>query len=230
MSEKLSVIRIVICREVGDLFQFPHIMECSCREQQITVQVCILTAVIITQLHHREGMLTQSAHKAVVNGLGRGMLAEGTLECGILEILVNQYPEPLVLHGSQNLCELRVHGLDIFFTDRKIVFRQILTCTRDPDSLDVQLQVILETGDLADHIDIIQRSEFLYSRGIRIPDLAVDRSGLVLERYVFIFLSRLRGCALSLSAQINASNLISLSQRLNVLHLYVLPNQEQLRS
>ena len=218
MPEQLSVIGVVIGRKIRDFLQLSHIMKCGCRDEKVMVQVRIRRAEKLAHLHHTQRMLTQASDKAVMNRLCRGVPAKRLLKRRIVEILIDQGPEPLVLYAAQNLLQLSIHRGCVILTDRQIVLGTVFTRPGDPYALDIQLQVILKGRHLADNIDIVIRCEFFDSRGIRLPDLTVNRAAPVLQRYVLIFFPCLRGSLLAYLTQIYVSNMISLLQRSDQFH------------
>ena len=84
VTEKLSVICVVILRERGKFFCLSDIMEHSRSQKKISVQHRILLAEIIAHFDDADRMLQKTADKAVMNALGCRMKAELLHKIGVI--------------------------------------------------------------------------------------------------------------------------------------------------
>ena len=87
-------------------------------------------------------------------------------------------------------------------------------------TLDVQLQCTCKIGDISHDFNIIQCFKIINPQRIRIPDLGIDRPGLVLQNHIFIwfsvfFLSR----CLFMFTKVNSGHPASLKKFLNKFHI-----------
>ena len=154
-------------------------------------------------------MLKESADKAVVDRLGGRVLHEGSLEVLIPEIFGNELLQPGVLHALERSHELLVHLFRILLADREIIRSLVFIRRCGAGALDVQLQAVVEAGHFPGDIDIVERLEILDAGSSRIPDLAVDGSGFVLERDVLVAFSVPRGRALPVLAEIDIADMVA---------------------
>ena len=118
--------------------------------------------------------------------------------------------------------QLMVHLLNIPLADRQIVRRIVLAFPGLPHPLHIQLQSALEAGGLRHNVDIVQSLKIIDPLRVRIPDLRVHHTGLVLQNQVLIGLSVFRHRRLTLLAQIDAGNALAFPDAFYIFHRFSL--------
>ena len=192
-------------------------------DKQVPLQKRVALAVKMAELCHSQGMLTEAADKTVVHGFCRGGDFEGLDKLGILHKEHFQKSlQPGVFDGIHELQDCPVHVLDIALGDRQVISRIILSLVAEPGTADIELKVSLIGDDFSGDIDIVHLSELADSHAVGIPDLCVDRSGLVLESQAFIGLSGPRDQGLSFFAEIYFSDAASIREVIDIMHLLLL--------
>ena len=76
MADELSLLRIVVARELGKFSRLSDIVKKSYRDQQISLEIGIISAEKMAQVGDAERVLRKASHKAVVNALCRRGLSE----------------------------------------------------------------------------------------------------------------------------------------------------------
>ena len=209
VPQKLSVVGVVVLRKGRDFLQLADIVKCGCRDQQVMVEVRILRTEKFAHGDNRQGVLKEPADKAVVDRLGGRVLHEGSLEVLIPEIFGDELLQPGVLHALERSHELLVHLFRILLADREIIRSLVFIRRCGAGALDVQLQAVVEAGHFPGDIDIVERFEILDAGSSGIPDLAVDGSGLILERDVLVAFSVPRSRTLPVLAEIDIADMVA---------------------
>ena len=80
----------------------------------------------------------------------------------------------------QQTRKLLIHLVRILLTHRQVISRLIFSLFCLAHTLNIQLQVALETGDFADHIHIVQNIKLIDSTGTWIPDFRVNGARSIL--------------------------------------------------
>ena len=127
-----------------------------------------------------------------------------------------------VLNGIHKLQDRLVHVIDIPFGNRQIIGRVILPFVAESRAADIELQVSLESDHFSGNIHIVHLAEFSDSHAVRIPDLGVDGSCLVLECQRLICLSRSRYKRLSFFTEIDILYAASVLQITDITHFTAL--------
>ena len=141
--------------------------------------------------------------------LGGRVLHEGSLEVLIPEVLCDELLQPGVLHALERSHQLLVHLFRILLADGEVIRSLVFIRRSGAGTLDVQLQAVVEAGHFPGDIDIVERFEILDAGCTRIPDFAVDGSGLVLERDVLVAFSVPRSRALPVLAEIDIADMVA---------------------
>ena len=181
MSQKLSVIRIIIHGKRAEFFGLADIMKHGCCDQQVFIENGICTAVITAELHYTQSMLQKSTDKSMMHGFCSGIPLECPDKCLIFRKKAVQKTGKInILHPAYEIQKLAIHGLHAFITDRKIISGLVfsLRCLAGP--LDAHLQRSLEAGHISHNIHVVQGIKIINPQRIRVPDLCVYRACLVL--------------------------------------------------
>ena len=219
MPQELSCVRIIICRERRQFIYLSDIMAHGCRIQKVRIQRGIRTHIIFTQSGNTQRMLQQPSYESMMNTLGRTAELKGLHKCGILHENAPQKPLQIrALYPVYKTKQFPVHSLNILVAYRKIIRRIIFSLLRLTHSLHIQLNLSLKTGHIRHNIHIVQTFKCLDPSGIRIPDLGVCCSRLILKNNIFISFPGFCQSCLSGFAQIDAGNTLALPQSFDVFH------------
>ena len=164
-------------------------------------------------------MLQKTAYKSVMHGFCR----TAEFEC-LYKFLVfhektfEQLGQVRILYLCHKSKQLLIHFIDILAAHWQIVHRIVLALSCFSDTLDIQLHLSLKTGYIRYNIHIIQIGKIINSLRIGIPDLGISRTGFVLQNYIFIGFSCFGHRALTVFAQINSGDTLTLTETFNIFH------------
>ena len=175
-------------------------------------------------------MLQQPPDKSVVDALRSRTAFKPLDKSLVLHIIPFEKRRQIrVLHTLHIRKQLLVHLFHIIFAGGQIICRVILALSSPAHPLDGHLQRSRKAGHIAHHFYVIQDVEFIDPKGVRLPDLAIDRPCLVLQNHIFIRFAILGHGRLPEFTQINPRNSRSLMQFPDIFHntsplsLYISP-------
>ena len=85
VSQKLTIVSVIVHREIRNLIYLCKVVENRCGQQKITIQYRIIRRHKITQSGYCQCVLQQSAHEAVMHCFRCGMYLELLDKCGVLD-------------------------------------------------------------------------------------------------------------------------------------------------
>ena len=220
MAQKLPGLRVVVARELRQFPGLAHIVQERDGDQKITVDVGINTAVGVAQVCDTQRVLAEAAHKSVVDALGGRGHAE------ILDerlVLLKKRPKEavqiLVLHGVDISADGAHHIIDVLVRDGHVVAGVVFPGAALARLPDVELKVSLEGNHVPRDLHVIQLVELADPHAVGIPDLCVDRAGLVLQGHALVGLAVLGHHGHSLFAQIDVPYVAAVIQILYETHI-----------
>ena len=158
-------------------------------------------------------MLHQPAYKAMMYGFGCGMLLERFQKFFILyKQFLQKCIQIGILHSADHGNQLGIHIIRAVLTYWKIICRIVLTLACFAHTLDIQLHSSCKAGHVSHDFNVIQCVKIINSKRIRIPDLSIHHSSLILEYNILIRLSVLGHSRLLLLTQINATDPVAFMQ------------------
>ena len=219
VADQLPLFRVVIAGEGGEFAHLADIMQQSDAHEEVALEERIALAVEVTELGNAQGVFAESADKTVVYGFrSRRQFKRFDELCIVHKKHLQKLFEVRVLDGIHKLQDRLVHVIDIPFGNRQIIGRVILPFVAESRAADIELQVSLEGDHLSGDIHVVHLSEFSDPHAVRIPDLGVDSSCLVLECQRLICLSRSRYKRLSFFTEIDILYATSVLQITDVSH------------
>ena len=127
MSQKLTVIRVLIHRKVGELLRLPDIMEHRDRDQKVTIDRRIITCDEITDLCDGKCVFQKTAHETVVDCLGCRVPGKNLQELLVFnKKALQQSAQIRLLYGACIGKQFIVHDFPVLLGDRQIIRRNIL--------------------------------------------------------------------------------------------------------
>ena len=221
MADELSLFRVIITGEGGEFAYLADVVQKGDADEEVPFEERVAFTVEVAELGDPECVFTEAADKTVVYGFCRGRELEFPDK---IFILYKKHLQELfqigIFNGVYKLQDCLVHIVDIALGNRQIVGRVILTFVAQAGAADIELQMSLESDNLSRYVHVIHLAEFSDSHAVGIPDLGIDRTGLILEGQCFISLSGSCDKGLSLFAEINILYTASILQFTDITHYF----------
>jgi len=222
VADELALLGVVVLGEGGELADLADVVEKGDADEEVALEEGIALAVEVAELGDAEGVLTEAADKAMVDGFGGGGHLEGLDEFLILhKEHFQESVEVGIFDGVHELQDGLEHVVDAALGDGQVVGGVVFALVAESGPADVELEVSLVGDDLSGDFHVVHLAEFADAHTVGIPDLGIDGACLVLEGQGLVVFPGPGDHGLSLLAEVDFPDTASVLEFIDIVHVGV---------
>ena len=193
MAKQLSTRAIGKRTLVGQLEDFPDVVEKRSREHEIAIDLRIIAADQVARVEQRDHMIEKPADVGVMQSLGRWCVAVGLGNLGVAHECLNQRLKMRILKRLYKRCKRSPQLVDVFRSLWEVIRKINFRIAHLAQLVDGELKTVLVLVEQAFGLDEVVLLEYVDRVFDVIPHLGFELAAAIAEHERKIRLSCLLG-------------------------------------